>query len=92
MQPRQSFVLFKNPSSRCLGRRLRGGVAALNILRPVTNVLLWIEDQIGRAWHMMLALSLAHIVMRAIGPILMVTNVAILLRTGHIMGFKSKFI
>lgn len=83
--PGRASSYLKIPLCGCLGWRVRGGVAAFNILRPVANVLLWIEDQIGRTWHVMLALSLAHIVMRAIGPILVVANVSLLLRTGHIM-------
>lgn len=72
-----------------LGRCFRWRVTALNILGPIADILLRIEDQVGRTWHVMLAFSLAHVIMGTVGPILVVANVSILFRTGHIVGYNN---
>lgn len=61
--------------------RLRMLQTTLDVLRPIANVLIGIEDQIDRAGHVMLALALAHIVHRAIILIRMIRYVIVFLVT-----------
>lgn len=68
-----------------LGWRLRGRVASLDVLGPVADVLLRIEDQVGGTGHVVFPLALAHVVVGAVGPILMVADVSVLFGAGHIM-------
>lgn len=63
------------------GWRLRMLQTTLDILRPIANVLIGIEDQIHRARHVMLALALTHIVHRAIILIRMIRYMIVFLVT-----------
>lgn len=74
-----------------LGSCLRWRVTTLNILGPIADILLGIEDQVGRTWHMMFTFTFAHIVMCAVGPILVVANMTILLRAGYIVSYRIKY-
>jgi len=70
-----------------LGGRLRGRVASLDIFGPIADVLLGIEDQVGGTGHVVLPLALAHVVVGAVGPILVVADVSVLLGAGHVMSW-----
>lgn len=61
-------------------------VAALDILRPIADVLILVEDQVGWAGHVMFAFSFAHEVMGTVAPVLMVANVAIRFGTNDLVG------
>lgn len=56
---------------------------ALDILRPVADVLVGIEDQIHGTGHVMFALALAHIIHRAVVLVRMVRYVIVLLVAHH---------
>lgn len=75
---------------RCLGRRFCRLVATLHILGPIAYILLWVENQVGRTWHMMFAFTFAHVVVSAVIPILVVAYVAIFLFAGHIVCYNTR--
>lgn len=64
------FLIYSFAENHCSsllhGRGLRVLQTALDILRPVADILVRIKDQIHRTGHVMFALALAHIVHRAI--------------------------
>lgn len=68
------------------GWSLRVMLAALDILRPIANILRRIEDQICRARHVMLALPLAHVIVRTVRLVRMVADVAVLFLARHLVG------
>jgi len=72
-----------------LGGRLRGRVASLDVFGPIADVLLGIEDQVGGTGHVVLPLALAHVVVGAVGPILVVADVSVLLGAGHVMSWDD---
>lgn len=69
---------------------LRVMETALDVLRPVANVLVRIEHEINRTGHVMFAFSLAHVVHRAIVLVGMVRYVIVLLVASHLVGYKFK--
>lgn len=64
-------------------------LATFNVLGPIADILVGVKYKIGRARHVMFALSLAHVVVRAVYLIRVVTDVAVLLCTGHLVGCKT---
>lgn len=58
-------------------------MTAFNILGPITNVLVEVEDQLSWTWHVMLTFPFTHVVMCAIELIGMVADVTILIRACH---------
>jgi len=62
-------------------------VASLDIFGPIADVLLGIEDQVGGTGHVVLPLALAHVVVGAVGPILVVADVSVFLGAGHVMSW-----
>lgn len=73
------------------GWRLRVLQTTLDILRPITNIFIGIEDQIHRAGHVMFALALTHIVHRAIILIRMIRYMIVFLVTKHFICCKIYF-
>lgn len=63
----------------------------LDILRPIANVFIGIEDQIYRAGHVMFALALAHIVHRAIILIRMIRYMIVFLVTNRLISCEIYF-
>lgn len=53
-------------------------LAAFDIFGPIADVLIGIEDQIGRARHVVLAFSFAHEVVGTVALVWMIADVAIL--------------
>lgn len=72
------------------GRRLRVLQTALDVLRPVANVLVGVEDKIHGTGHVMLAFSLAHVVHRAIVLIRVIRYVIVLLVAQHLIRCEKK--
>uniref|UniRef100_A0A182WBE4 Uncharacterized protein n=1 Tax=Anopheles minimus TaxID=112268 RepID=A0A182WBE4_9DIPT len=73
---------------RLLGRRrLRVVLASFNIFGPIAHVLVRIEDQVGRAWHVVFAFALAHevrsLIIESDPLILTVSEWHLLLRIPH---------
>lgn len=68
--------------------RWRLGVlqTSLDILGPVAYVLVRVEHQIRRAGHVVLPLTLAHVVVRAVTFVRMVAYVAVLFFARHLVG------
>lgn len=83
--------LLRHSSSLLHGRRLRMMQTALDILRPVADVLVRIKDQVHRAGHVMLALTLAHIVHRAIILVRMIRYMIVFLVAQHFVRCKIYF-
>lgn len=67
------------------GRRLRVLQTALHVLRPVADVLVRVEHQVHRAGHVVLALTLAHVVHRAVALVRVVGDVVVLLLASHLV-------
>ena len=65
-------------------------LAALDVLRPVAHVLVGVKYKIGRAGHVVLALSLAHVVVGAVVLVRVVADVAVLLRARHLVGWMER--
>lgn len=65
-------------------------LAALDVLRPVANVLVRVEDQVGRAGHVVLAFALAHEVVGAVRLIRMVADVTVLFGADDLVGWERK--
>lgn len=65
---------------------LRVLVAALDILRPIADVLVRVEDQVGWAGHVVFAFSFAHEIVGTITLVRMVADVAILFSANDFVG------
>lgn len=63
-------------------------LAAFDILGPIAHVLVGIEYQIGGAWHVVLAFTFAHEVVRAVALVRMVANVTVLFRASDLVSWK----
>lgn len=57
--------------------------AAFDVLWPVANVLVRVEDKVGRTRHVVFPLSFTHVVHGAVSLIRMVGNVAVFFFTSH---------
>lgn len=64
-------------------------LTSLDILGPIAHVLGRIEDEIRRAWHVMFALTFAHVIVRAVGLVGMIADVTILLFARDLVGCVS---
>ena len=71
------------------GRRHRVLETALDVFRPVADVLVGIEDEVHRAGHVVLALAFAHVVHRAVVPVLVVRDVVVLLLASHLVSWRK---
>jgi hypothetical protein len=65
-------------------------LAALDVLLPVTDVLIRVENEVSGTGHVVLPLSLTHVVLAAVGLVRVVRNVTLLLSTRHLVGCKEK--
>lgn len=61
-------------------------LTSLNVLGPVANVLVEVKYKVGRTGHVVLALPLAHVIVRAVVLVRMVADVAVLLCARHFVG------
>lgn len=64
-------------------------MAALDILRPIADVLVRVEDQVGWAGHVVFAFSFAHEVVGTVALVRMVADVAILFSANDFVGCMS---
>lgn len=71
------------------GRRLRVLQTTLDILRPVADILVGVEDQIHRTRHVMLALALAHVIHRAVVLVRVVRYMIVLLVAHHFVCYEK---
>lgn len=63
-------------------------LAALDVLWPITDVLVRVEDEVRGARHVVLSLSLAHVVHGAVGLVGVVGDVAVFFFAGHFVRWK----
>lgn len=61
-------------------------LASLNVLGPIADVLVGVKYKIGGAGHVVLALSFAHVVVRAVDLVRVVADVTVLLGARHFVG------
>lgn len=65
-------------------------LAALDILWPITNVFVRVEHEVRGARHVVLPLSLAHVVHGAVSLVGVVRDVAIFFFASDFVGWKDK--
>ncbi|CAB0011790.1 unnamed protein product, partial [Nesidiocoris tenuis] len=64
-------------------RGLRMLRASFNVFRPVAHVFVGVEDEVGRAGHVVFPFAFAHVVHGAVRLIRVVRDVAVLFLAGH---------
>lgn len=65
-------------------------LATLNVFWPITDVLIDVKDQVRGAWHVVFPLSLAHVVVRTIGIVLVVRDMAVFFFACNFIGWKER--
>lgn len=83
-----SSSYHKTEFNVCLfrGRCLCVMLASLNVLGPIADVLVEVKYKIGGTRHVVLALSFAHVIVRAIQLVRVVADVTVLLSARHFVG------
>lgn len=64
--------------------------ATFNVFGPVADVFVGVEDEIGRAGHVVFPFSFAHVVHSAVGFVWVVGDVAVFFFAGHGGSWKKK--
>jgi Na+/H+ antiporter NhaB len=78
-------------STSSLVRLLGSQVGAVgDVLGPVADALVRVEHEVGRAWHVVLALALAHVVLAAVAVVAVVRDVAVGFFAYHLVSCTSK--